>query len=110
MHNIPPDMQDCIDKCLSCYQVCLSTAMDHCLELGGEHTEKQHFTLVMACAEICRTAAHFMLLGTRHHKHVCRECAEICLECAADCERIGDMDECVQACRTCAESCHAMAV
>jgi hypothetical protein len=108
MHNIMPTMQECIDECLRCYKTCLATAMGHCLDMGGAHTEKQHFTLMMACAEICRTAAHFMLIGSPHHRHLCRECAEICLECAQDCERIGDMESCVQACRRCAESCQAM--
>jgi hypothetical protein len=103
------DMQTCIDECLQCYKTCLGMAMTHCLETGGKHVEPQHFRLMMACAEICRTAAHFMLLGTSHHKHVCRECAEICAECAKDCERVGGMDDCVVACRSCAESCKAMA-
>jgi hypothetical protein len=62
-----------------------------------------------ACAEICRTAAHFMLIGSRHHKHTCAECAEICEECARDCERLEGMQECVEACRRCAESCRKMA-
>ncbi|ACP22180.1 ferredoxin (plasmid) [Sinorhizobium fredii NGR234] len=69
----------------------------------------QTLRLISACAEICRTAAHFMLIGSEHHKHVCRECAEICTECAADRERIGDMQGCVDACRRCAESCRKMA-
>lgn len=109
MQKISPEMQRCIDECLKCYSVCLSTAMGHCLEAGGEHTGKKHFTLMIACTEICRTAAHFMLIGTPHHKHTCGECAEICSECADDCERIGDMDECVEECRRCAASCRAMA-
>jgi len=103
------EIQKCIDNCLRCYGTCLSTAMNHCLEAGGEHIEPRHFKLMMACAEICRTSAHFMLIGSRHHPHLCRECAEICSECAVDCERIGDMDECVEICRTCAESCRQMA-
>jgi hypothetical protein len=107
--GISTDMQSCIDDCLECYRTCLSTAMGHCLEQGGEHTERGHFTLMMACVEICRSAAHFMLLGSRHHPHLCAECAEICAECAKDCERLGGMEECVQACRRCAESCRAMA-
>jgi hypothetical protein len=109
MNQMSKEMQSCIDECLRCYQVCLGTAMTHCLETGGKHVEPQHFRLMMACAEICRTAAHFMLLNTPHHKHVCGECAEICTECAKDCERIGGMDDCVKACKQCAESCRAMA-
>lgn len=109
MHRMNPEMQRCIDECLRCYSVCLQSAMNHCLEVGGEHVAPQHFRLMMACAEICRTAAHFMLIGSQHHKHTCAECAEICEECAADCERLGDMEECVEACRRCAESCRQMA-
>ncbi|MDQ8729405.1 four-helix bundle copper-binding protein [Bradyrhizobium sp. LHD-71] len=102
-------MTRCVETCLKCYATCLETAMNHCLEAGGKHTEPRHFRLMMACAEICRTAAHFMLVNTPHHKHTCAECAEICNECADDCARIGGMDECVRQCRACAQSCAAMA-
>ena len=109
MKHMSKGMQACIDECLRCYQACLGTAMTHCLETGGKHVEPAHFRLMMACAEICRTSAHVMLLNSPHHKHVCRECSEICAECAKDCERLGGMEECVEACRRCAESCQAMA-
>jgi hypothetical protein len=102
------EMKSCIDACLSCYQTCLGTAMTHCLEQGGKHVEPPHFRLMMACAEICRTSAHFMLLNTPHHKRTCGQCAEICEECAKDCERLDGMEECVTACRACAESCRKM--
>ena len=74
-HQLSPEMRHCIDECLRCYSVCLSMAMNHCLEVGGEHVAPQHFRLMMACAEICRTAAHFMLIGSEHHRHTCAECA-----------------------------------
>lgn len=109
MSQMSKQMHSCIDECLKCYQSCLGMGMTHCLETGGKHVEPGHFRLMMACAEICKTAAHFMLLNSPHHRHVCRECAEICAECAKNCERLGGMDECVQACRQCAESCRAMA-
>lgn len=109
MQHRDPEMAACIKACLDCYQTCLSMAMNHCLELGGAHVEKPHFTLMMTCAEMCRTSAHVMLMGSPQHKLTCRACAEICRLCADDCERIGDMDECVTACRACAESCERMA-
>ena len=109
MHQISTEMQRCIDECLRCYQTCLGTATNHCLEAGGQHVEPQHVRLMMACAEICRTSAHFMLMNSEHNKHLCRECAEICDQCAADCERVGEMAACVQQCRACAESCRKMA-
>ena len=108
-HGLSPEMQRCVDECLRCYAVCLQMAMNHCLEVGGEHVAPQHFRLMMACAEICRTSAHFMLIGSEHHRHTCAECAEICEQCARECERLGDMQECVDACRRCAESCRKMA-
>lgn len=107
--KIKSEMQTCIENCLRCYQTCFGMAMNHCLEAGGRHLEPEHFRLMTACAEICRTSAHFMLMSSPLHKHICRECAEICAECAADCERVGDMQDCVKACRACAESCTAMA-
>ncbi|MBX6742299.1 MAG: four-helix bundle copper-binding protein [Acetobacteraceae bacterium] len=109
MQNLSPEIRACIEECLRCHSVCLGMAMNHCLQQGGKHVEPQHFKLMMACAEICQTAANFMLIGTSHHKHTCAECAEICEECARSCEQVGGMGECVQACRRCAESCRKMA-
>lgn len=108
MRHTDAKMQACIDECLRCYQSCLGTAMNHCLETGGKHLEPGHFRLMMACAEICRTSAHFMLISSDHHKHVCAECAEICEACARSCEKIGDMQDCVDSCRRCAKSCREM--
>lgn len=108
MHQMSSEMQACIDACLRCYQSCVGHAMTHCLEAGGKHTEPKHFRLMIACAEICRTSAHFMLMNSEHAKHLCKECAEICEECAKSCEEVGDMQECVLACQACAESCRRM--
>jgi hypothetical protein len=109
MNQLSPEVRACIEECQRCHAVCLSTAMNHCLQQGGKHVEPQHFKLMMACAEICQTAANFMLIGTPHHKHTCAECAEICEECANNCEQVGGMEDCVQQCRRCAESCRKMA-
>ena len=109
MHHITAKTQACIDECLKCYQACLGSAMSHCLETGGKHVEPKHMRLMIACAEICRTSAHFMLIGSDHHKHVCAECADVCTDCAKSCEQVGDMKSCVDACRRCAESCRAIA-
>jgi hypothetical protein len=109
MHHQSPEMQACIEDCLRCYSTCLGMAMNHCLEEGGKHLEPAHFRIMMACAEICRTSAHFMLIGTPHHKHTCAECAEICAECAKSCEALDGMEACAEQCRRCAESCRKMA-
>ena len=102
-------MQHCIDDCFHCYRTCMQTAMNHCLETGGRHTEPEHFRLMINCADICRTAAEFMMSSSLLHGPVCAACAEVCHACAQSCQQIGDMDECVQACRTCMDSCRQMA-
>lgn len=107
-HHIDATMQTCIDECLRCYQSCLEMSSGHSLELGGEHAKPGHIKLMLACSETCRATAHVMIIGSRHHKHLCAECADICADCASECERVGDMDACVRACRACAESCRAM--
>ena len=109
MHKMDAGMKFCIEGCLRCYQACLGGAMGHCLETGGRHVQPAHFRLMMACAEICRTSAHFMLLQSEHSKHVCKECEEICIQCAAECEKLGDMQDCVDACRACAQVLHKIA-
>ena len=103
-----PQMQQCIDECLNCHRVCLQMAMNHCLELGGKHTEPNNFRTMIACAEICQTSANFMLIGTELHNLTCGVCAQVCEECARSCEGLDGMEECVQACRRCAESCRTM--
>lgn len=103
-----PGMDDCIDACRRCQQTCLHMAMTHCLQQGGKHVEPEHFRLMINCAEICQTAANFMLGESSLHAVVCAACAEVCTACADNCEQIGDMDECVSACRECAQSCVAM--
>ncbi|WP_019903705.1 four-helix bundle copper-binding protein [Methylobacterium sp. 77] len=103
------DRQACIDECLHCYRTCLGMASEHCLPAGGKHVEPEHFRLMLACAEICRTSAHLMLLGVPDHRQTCRACADICEACAESCEAVGDMETCAAECRRCAESCRAMA-
>lgn len=106
--SISPDLQKCIDECLHCYRTCTETAMNHCLEMGGQHVQPEHFRLMMNCSTICRTAAEFMMSNSPLHTQVCAACAEVCDACADSCEKVGDMDECVDACRSCSESCHQM--
>jgi len=108
-YQLSQDLQNCIDECLQCYQTCVREAMNHCLEKGGKHVEPTHFRLMMSCAEICQTAANFMLSGSDFHTRICTACAEVCDACAQSCEQVGEMEDCMQACRRCAQSCRQMA-
>jgi hypothetical protein len=109
MYKIDTDMQQCVDLCSECAQTCFTTAMNHCLEIGGKHVEPAHFKLMIACAEVCKTAATVMMTGIPQHVEVCRACAMVCTGCADSCEKVGEMTECVDVCRQCADSCTAMA-
>jgi len=110
-HQNDPRLQECIDRCRSCQEICLET-VNHCLAMGGRHAEADHIRMLLACAEICDTSARFMLLGSKHHTLTCEVCAEVCEACAKDCERFSDdetMQQCAEICRRCAESCRQMA-
>lgn len=110
-HQVEGQLQECIDRCQSCQEICLET-VSYCLEQGGKHAAAEHIRSLIACAEICDTSARFMALGSEHHSRVCEVCAEVCEACAKHCEGF-DADEmmqrCADACRRCAESCRQMA-
>jgi hypothetical protein len=106
-----PEMQQCIQNCLDCASICLES-IPYCLEMGGRHAQPAHIRLLMACSEICKTSASYMLLDSPLHGRVCGVCAEVCAACARDCEQLGDdsqMQACAQVCWRCAESCRDMA-
>lgn len=111
MPHVSALMQNCIDECQNCHQICVQT-VEHCLTNGGKHAAPEHIRTLLDCAEICQTSANFMLRGSEIHSTVCGTCGEVCDLCAASCERIGNEDfmkQCVDACRRCAESCRQMA-
>ncbi len=110
--GISTEMQQCIDECTRCHNVCLAT-VSHCLELGGKHADPAHIGLLLDCAEICQTSANFMLRSSERHGLTCRICANICGACAESCDRMGKGDEmlaqCAEECRRCQRSCERMA-
>ncbi len=103
------EMQTCLEACMQCHRICLQTALNHCLETGGEHVEPVHYRLMMSCAEICQTSANFQLGSSPFSAQVCGVCAEICLACATSCKNVGGMNDCVEACEHCAQTCNTMA-
>lgn len=110
-HERNQSMENCIDNCQSCHEICLET-IAHCLEMGGEHASPSHIKLLQDCVQICQTSADFMIRGSDHHALTCGVCAEVCQRCAEECERLGGseiMQRCAEECRRCAESCREMA-
>lgn len=104
------DLQACIDLCLACYRSCLAEATQHCLKEGGRHAEADHVSLMLGCAQLCRTTAEFMLMQTKLHYKVCGACAEICEACAVSCQQLEGMGDCVDLCRRCAVECRRIAL
>ncbi len=109
--QVSQEMQQCIQNCEDCHDICLET-VTYCLAKGGKHAEAAHIRLLLDCAEICQTSANFMVRASDLHPLTCGVCAEVCERCAKDCERFGDdatMRECTDMCHRCAESCREMA-
>ena len=108
---VEEDLRRCIHECDDCHDAC-AAAVSHCLEMGGRHAAAAHIRLLLDCAEICRTAAGFMLRGSDLHRLTCGVCAQVCERCAASCEALradDTMRACAEECRLCAASCREMA-
>lgn len=106
------DLQQCIEDCLLCHWAC-EQVIPYCIEKGGMHSEEEHIQLLLNCANLCKTSAHFMMWGSEHHSKLCAICAEICESCAQDCDRMEEdraMQACAEICRACAESCRSMSL
>ena len=109
--EIDSEMRDCIRECQSCAAICLET-VTHCLQMSGAHAEVSHIRTLLDCADICQTAANFMLRGSDLHTRTCAVCSEACERCAVSCEQFPDdrmMQQCAEECRRCATSCRNMA-
>lgn len=109
-HNLDQNMNECIEACGDCANECKEVLFQHCIPMGGKHTEAAHVNLMVDCVQICRMTADFMLRGSETHMLTCALCAEICDACAASCEDFNDeeMKECAELCRACAVSCRSM--
>ena len=100
-------MARCIAACNECNRICLQQ-IDHCLALGGEHSEPGHISMLLTCASVCRTTSELMSIESDWYATMCDLCAQVCDECADACEELGDMEECAAACQDCAEECRSM--
>lgn len=110
--NISPELQACIDACLSCLAACEHCAAA-CLREDDVNMMVECVRLDRDCADACAFTARLLMRGSDLHPQACRVCAEACERCAAECEKhAGHHDhcrQCAEACRACAESCRSMA-
>ena len=107
------DYESCIQACLDCAAVCNHCASS-CLKEENPKMLALCIQLDMECAAACYHAAQQMSLGSSRAKQYGRICAEICTECANECEKHGKMgmehcNECARACRACIKQCLAVA-
>ena len=106
------EMAKCIQLCRDCHAMCTQT-IAHCLKLGGRHAAPDHIRLMVDCAQMCATAADYMLRESPFHNRICRLCSELCTQCGKDCEQVAGDDQmvkqCIEMCRKCADSCERMA-
>jgi hypothetical protein len=91
-------MQDCIQDCLNCAQVC----QDKANSMQGQNTDQVN--LLLDCAELCTTAAHFMQHSSPVYGYVCQACAQVCTH-LEDVSAQAGMDDIANACKNCAYSC-----
>lgn len=98
-------LNKCAATCSYCAAACLGEddvkMMTDCIRLD------------MDCADICRTTVGLLARGSKHGKHLLKECIEICDLCAAECAKhAGKMDhcrECAEVCRDCRAACEDFA-
>jgi len=111
-HHTDDEMKKCIQLCRECHAMCTQT-ISHCLKLGGRHAAPDHIRLMEDCAQLCATAADYMLRESPFHDRICRVCSDLCKQCGKDCEQVAGDDQmvkqCLEMCRKCAGSCERMA-
>ena len=105
MNQIGRKVHETIEALQHCHITCLSMAMTHCLEMGGEHARPQHLRLMLDCAGLCAFTADALGRKSQFHNRFAALCAEVCETCEKDCAALGDMEDCVEACRDCARLC-----
>ena len=104
------ELHDSVEECVNCHAVCTMT-LQHCLAIGGGHSEINLVGVLLDCAELCQTSANFMLRGSPYHVVTCAACAELCRACAEACAAMTDdeqMQHCAEVCLSCAASCDRM--
>jgi len=96
-----------LDICIAACNFCAAS----CLQEEHVNHMARCISLDMDCADVCRAAAVLLARGSRHGKHLLKECIELCEACADECEK-HEHDHCracATACRECAEACRAAA-
>lgn len=108
MHNSAN--KSAIDALIACFIECEHCA-SACLDEDDVKMMAACIKLDRDCADICKLTATLLARGSKHGKHLLRECIEVCEACAAECSKHQHehCQKCAEACRACAEACRALA-
>ncbi len=92
--------QECIDENNLCY-----------MRMVGHGKNDNFPSSCLECAAICRLCISALKHGSPFAMHICKLCAEICLDCAKQCSMHDGLHcrSCEVACRRCADACRALA-
>lgn len=92
-------LSECVIACETCLASCLEEdnvkQMTECIKLDRD------------CADTCSLAVQFLSRNSGISKSIIGLCADICAQCAEECEK-HDHDhcqKCAEACRKCEETC-----
>lgn len=94
------ETSDCVDQSLACYKACLETKAQ-CMELGEDHTDAEHLTLLADTASISLLIAEMALRNSSYVDQISEIAADLVEDCADSCESFDEdyMRECAQTCR-----------
>ena len=96
-------LSNCINHCNHC--------ADACLDEDNVKMMVKCIRLDRICASVCASLADVLVTNYNNVQGLVDYCAQICEECAAECEQHEHQHckDCAKACRECAEACRSYA-
>lgn len=93
----------CIDACLECVKECKS-CIGECLEGLNADDMASLIKVQTNCAAITLLSVDFMSNGSDFVNPLCKLCAEVCIDCAVECEKYIHLEHCKRCAIVCRKS------
>lgn len=104
--------QKCIEECKSCEQACLE-GIKLCLNESEPNVQAriECIDTLNKCASISNLASRFISMDAKEAKNICMVCAAICEKAASECHIFEDniCAACEAECKKCANECKKIA-
>ena len=110
MYDLEPETKTCVAALQACHATCLQFATFDCMQGNYPRVGPNQFRLMLDCAELCQTAANFLIRDSDHYLRVCREALVICEDLASDCRKFPGMEAILAACDECVSACRVSIV